>query len=206
MISEISLLPAVFLDRDGVLIEYRENYIRQWSDVVFYSNALKALAALRDMPCRLIIITNQSAVGRGLITIKDAIDINDRIVSMVEQAGGRLDAVYMCPHKPEDNCTCRKPKPGMIFQAAEKYIVDLKHSVIIGDSLSDLEAGRAAGIQHRYLVRTGRGTREGASISGVGIDKISVVDDLAQAISHHFERKFSDRKAQPNRLADNNLV
>lgn len=197
------MLPAVFLDRDGVLIEYRKNYIRQWSDVVFYGSSLNALAALRELPCRVFIVTNQSAVGRGLITIKDAVEINNRIVSMVEQGGGRVDAVYMCPHKPEDNCDCRKPKPGMIYQAAEAYGIDLQNSLIIGDSLSDLEAGQAAGIRHRYLVRTGRGAQEETSLGGEESNKIIVVDDLARAISNHFERNISDRKVQPNRLSEN---
>ena len=203
MITEKSMLPAVFLDRDGVLIEYRKNYIRQWSDVVFYGSSLNALAALRELPCRVFIVTNQSAVGRGLITIKDAVEINNRIVSMVEQGGGRVDAVYMCPHKPEDNCDCRKPKPGMIYQAAEAYGIDLQNSLIIGDSLSDLEAGQAAGIRHRYLVRTGRGAQEETSLGGEESNKIIVVDDLARAISNHFERNISDRKVQPNRLSEN---
>lgn len=196
------MLPAVFLDRDGVLIEYRKNYIRQWSDVVFYSSALNALAALRELSCRVFVVTNQSAVGRGLITIKDAIEINNRIVSAVEQAGGRVDAVYMCPHKPEDNCSCRKPKPGMILQAAESFAIDLQQSLIVGDSLSDLEAGQAAGIPRKYLVRTGRGTQEEASMCGEENNEIIVVDDLARAINHHFELNISKRKAQPNRLVE----
>ncbi len=122
---------------------------------------------------------------------------------MVEQGGGRVDAVYMCPHKPEDNCDCRKPKPGMIYQAAEAYGIDLQNSLIIGDSLSDLEAGQAAGIRHRYLVRTGRGAQEETSLGGEESNKIIVVDDLARAISNHFERNISDRKVQPNRLSEN---
>lgn len=203
MITEKSMLPAVFLDRDGVLIEYRKNYIRQWSDVVFYSSALNALAALRELSCRVFVVTNQSAVGRGLITIKDAVEINNWIVSVVEQGGGRVDAVYMCPHKPEDNCDCRKPKPGMILQAAKTFAIDLQHSLIVGDSLSDLEAGQAAGIRHRYLVRTGRGTQEEVSSDGERLKGIFVVDDLAQAISNHFERNISDRKVQLNRLSEN---
>jgi len=197
------MLPAVFLDRDGVLIEFRENYIRQWSDVVFIPGSLQALAELKNFPCRLFIITNQSLIGRGLITLQQAVEINQKILGVVELAGGRVDEVFLCPHRPEENCSCRKPKPGMIMQAAEKYALDLAHSMVVGDSLSDLDAGKAAGIPHRYLVRTGRGTHEEGLLDFHNLQDLIVMDDFAGAARHFLSCIIYEGKAQPDRLEGN---
>jgi len=149
--------PAIFLDRDGVIIENRPAYVRSWSDVSIYPGALSALAKASSTPYKLVIVTNQSAVGRGIITMEEAEGINHKLVLAIEQAGGRIEALYMCPHAPDANCTCRKPLPGLITQAAEDLSLDLRRSILIGDALSDLLAGHKAGVQQLALVLTGRG-------------------------------------------------
>ena len=149
--------PALFLDRDGVIIENCSNYVRSWADVELFPQALAALAAWRDSPYRIILVTNQSAVGRGHISRATAEAINDQLLDVIRDAGGRVDAVFMCPHGPDDGCDCRKPRPGLLLQAAAALDIDLSRSVMIGDALSDVAAGRAAGVSQAILLRTGRG-------------------------------------------------
>jgi D-glycero-D-manno-heptose 1,7-bisphosphate phosphatase len=149
--------PALFLDRDGVIIENRQDYVRTWSEVVIYSQALKALERIASSKYKIFIITNQSAVGRGIISHNAASQINKRLVREIEASGGRVDGVFMCPHAPGESCSCRKPEPGLILEAASKHSIKLDESVLIGDALSDVIAGQKAGISQNILVRTGRG-------------------------------------------------
>jgi D-glycero-D-manno-heptose 1,7-bisphosphate phosphatase len=107
-----------------------------------------------------VIITNQSAVGRGIISPEQATEINDQLLTVIEQAGGRIDAVFMCIHAPQQGCECRKPRPGLILQAASELKLDLQRSYLIGDALSDIQAGRNAGITRNILVKTGRGEKQ----------------------------------------------
>jgi D-glycero-D-manno-heptose 1,7-bisphosphate phosphatase len=151
---------AVFLDRDGVIIENRADYVRRWADVACYPQAMRALARLHHWPGKVIVVTNQSVVGRGFITLHDAQVINRRLADEIAAAGGRIDAILMCPHAPEENCTCRKPQPGLLRQAARTFDIDLAQSIMIGDALTDIEAGRAAGVGTLALVRTGRGRQQ----------------------------------------------
>lgn len=173
--------PAIFLDRDGVIIENQPNYVRHWSDVVFFPQALAALEKYAGLPCKFIIITNQSAVGRGIISLEKSWHIQYQLEAHIRQAGGRVDASYMCPHAPDDGCDCRKPAPGLLLQAAEELAIDLSRSAIIGDSLGDVQAGAAAGMLHRILLETGRGIsqRELPEAEGVAFD---VFPDLMGAL------------------------
>ena len=139
-------MPALFLDRDGVIIENRANYVRSWDDVSIYPQALQALASVRHWPGKIIVVTNQSAVGRGLITLQTAESINARLVHKIYQNGGRIDGVYMCPHAPDAGCDCRKPQPGLLQQAAANFALCMEQSWMIGDALTDIAAGLAAGV------------------------------------------------------------
>lgn len=152
-----NVYPAIFLDRDGVIIENRPAYIRSWADVSFYPLVLETLAEASASPYKIVIVTNQSAVGRGIISLEAAMEINQRVVKVIEEHGGRVDGVFMCPHAPEEGCWCRKPNPGLFFQAAEALGLDLERSIVIGDALSDLQAGQSAGVGLTVLVLTGRG-------------------------------------------------
>jgi D-glycero-D-manno-heptose 1,7-bisphosphate phosphatase len=154
------MYPAVFLDRDGVIIENNDSYVRSWTDVVFIPGSLEALARFNASTYRIIIITNQSAVGRGLITLDCALAINRRVVDMISRQGGRIDGSYICPHSPQDDCECRKPRPGLLFQAAAALSLDLGRSILVGDALTDVMAGQNAGVRQTYLVRTGRGAAQ----------------------------------------------
>jgi D-glycero-D-manno-heptose 1,7-bisphosphate phosphatase len=173
---------AVFLDRDGVIIQNRESYVRCWEDVEFLPFALQSLRLLSQSPLKIIIVTNQSAIGRGIISASQAASINERIVQMINEAGGRVDGLFVCPHTPEDHCSCRKPLPGLIFQAAETLCIDLLASFMIGDALTDIQAGQAAGIPINILVKTGRGQEQVQSSLEENHHLNFVVDHLAAAV------------------------
>lgn len=173
---------ALFLDRDGVIIENRSDYVRSWSDVKFFPESLPALARIRHHPLRIIVVTNQSAVGRGLLSLEDAEEINARLVRTIQEAGGRIDAVFMCPHSPQQNCTCRKPQPGLLLKAAEHLSLDLSHSILIGDALSDIQAGQAAGIPTNVLLLTGRGAEQRALPEAGRLPPFQVFPDLSSAL------------------------
>ncbi len=186
---------AIFLDRDGVIIENRVDYVRSWDDVAFIPGALTALKKVSSSPYLIIVVTNQSAVGRGLITLEQAKNINQQIKSVVTAAGGRIDAMYLCPHAPEDRCDCRKPLPGMLLQAAEELKIDLSQSFMIGDALSDMLAGRAANIRETILVKTGRGKSQIALPEYQHLQPFLIYESLLEATDYllnNIEAKGAD--------------
>jgi len=174
--------PAIFLDRDGVIIENQPQYVRAWSDVQLFPAAIQALARLKDSPYRIVIVTNQSAIGRGLISLATADAINRRLLDVIQKAGGRVDGVYLCPHAPTDACECRKPQPGLLLQAARELNIDLPRSWMIGDAVSDVQAGYSAGAGFLALLRTGRGADQAKLLPPEWIDKVQVLDDLSAAV------------------------
>jgi D-glycero-D-manno-heptose 1,7-bisphosphate phosphatase len=176
--------PAIFLDRDGVIIENRPDYVQTWEDVKFISGALPALARIKDTSFKIVIVTNQAGIGRGIISRMVAEDINARLIHEIRQANGRIDGLYFCPHKPEDGCSCRKPQQGLILQAAEDLIIDLRRSIMIGDNLSDVQAGQAAGIEQLVLVRTGLGKEFAQGLEKAGFAFVPVYDSLADALAN----------------------
>jgi len=174
--------PALFLDRDGVIIENCANYVRSWADVAIYPQAVRALAYIRHTPFKIILVTNQSAVGRGIITLEMAQAINERLLAVVTEGNGRIDDVFMCPHAPEDRCDCRKPQPGLLLQAAKKHHIDLSRSFMIGDALTDLQAGTAAGVRQVILLRTGRGTAQLQKPEATRFHPLTVYESLETAV------------------------
>lgn len=174
--------PAIFLDRDGVIIENRHDYVRSWADVEIFPQAVEALVAAQSSVYSIVLVTNQSAVGRGFITLETAATINSRLLAALRQVGARVDAVYMCPHAPEDGCLCRKPLPGMLLQAAQELNLDLGNSVMIGDALTDIQAGHAAGVSQALLVRTGRGREQERLSLTIDQPPFAVFDTLSAAL------------------------
>ncbi|HEX6387292.1 MAG TPA: HAD family hydrolase, partial [Anaerolineae bacterium] len=179
----LSLRPAIFLDRDGVIIENRHNYVRSWADVEIYPQALEALANVRHSPYKIIIVTNQSAVGRGILPLGVAETINEQLVRTIERANGRVDGVFMCPHAPADNCDCRKPKPGLLLQAASAHAIDLSRSTMIGDALTDVRAGQAAGVCQSVLLLSGRGRQQALLPEASLLAPLQTYDTLRAALN-----------------------
>lgn len=147
--------PFVFIDRDGTLI-VEKNYLDDPDGVELIPGAADALRRLRDAGFGIAVITNQSGVGRGYFDMHRVDAIHERIRELLVAQDARIDAVYVCPHVPEERCACRKPGTGMIEDAVRQHTIDLNRSVIIGDKECDIDCGRNAGMT-AVLVRTGYG-------------------------------------------------
>jgi D-glycero-D-manno-heptose 1,7-bisphosphate phosphatase len=138
--------PAIFIDRDGVINCRRPgDYVLDWSQFVFTSGIREALAELSSLVLPMIIISNQAAVGKGLLDPAGLEEITARMNEALLADGTKLAAAYYCPHRIEDHCPCRKPKPALLLSAAADFNIDLGRSIFIGDSETDVHAARAAG-------------------------------------------------------------
>jgi len=146
---------AAFIDRDGVINEDRE-FVYRSADFHFIPGSIEALRALRAADYRLVVITNQSGIGRGLFSEADYLELQAYMRLRLEQAGVVLDSIQYCPHAPDADCDCRKPRPGMLLRAIRELEIDPAPSVLIGDRAADIEAGRAASVGRCFLVRSGK--------------------------------------------------
>lgn len=151
-------MKLVILDRDGVINQDSDQFIKtpdEWRPI---PGSLEAIARLNQWGYRVVVATNQSGVGRGLFDMDTLNAIHERMHKSVMQAGGRIDAIFFCPHSAEDKCECRKPKAGMLKQIGERYNTNLAGVPAVGDSLRDLQCAIAVGAQP-YLVLTGKGEK-----------------------------------------------
>lgn len=172
---------TVFLDRDGVINQDSEAYVKDPSEFEFIPRSLEAIALLTQNGFRVIVITNQSMIGRNLAP-KERLDaIFEKMKAGVEAAGGRITDIFYCPHVDEDRCSCRKPKPGLIFQAQKKYQIDLSRSFMVGDSSKDILCARNAGCAKAILVKTGNGAMAWAELSRIPKPPDHVAQDLYDA-------------------------
>ncbi|MDO8638266.1 MAG: HAD-IIIA family hydrolase [Candidatus Daviesbacteria bacterium] len=165
----------VLLDRDGTLIVERK-YLSDPDGVEFIPGALQALKRLKEMGLGIVLITNQAGIGRGYFDLTTLERIHKKLTGLLLKEGITLDDIYFCPHTPEDNCLCRKPKPGMVEEAIKKHNFDPKLCFVIGDNKGDIELGRNIGAT-TILVRTGYGKQ----IENDGISPDYVVDNLEAA-------------------------
>lgn len=156
----------------------REDYVKSLEELKFLPGALEAVARLSQAGFRIVIISNQQGVGRGLISPETLKQINHSFLSRLADLGGGVAGVYYCPHLKEDDCGCRKPKPGMLLKAAAELKIDLARSIFIGDSKSDMETARAAGCG-AILVLSGKTTSE--QLSSLNPKPDHVAADLPQA-------------------------
>ena len=151
----VHILRLVILGRDGILNIYREDHVKSPDEWEPIPNALEAVARLNHAGWHTVVATNQSGIGRGMIDMASVNTVHQRMMQRLAEAGGRLDAVFFCPHTPEDDCDCRKPKPGLMKQIAQRYGIELRTVPMVADTLRDLQAAHAAGCEP-HLVRTGR--------------------------------------------------
>ncbi len=151
-------MKIIVLDRDGVINLDSGQFIKSPDEWKPIPGSLEAIARLNEANWRVVIASNQSGVGRGLFDMDTLNAINEKMVKAIGQVGGRLDAIFFCPHAADSPCDCRKPKPGMFLQIAERFNVSLEGMPVVGDSLRDLQAGVAVGCKP-YLVLTGKGKK-----------------------------------------------
>ncbi len=172
---------AIFLDRDGVINANRPDHVKNWDEFIFLPRVFAALQKIAASDFLVIVTTNQAAIARGLTTEASVREIHARMIAQVGAAGGRIDAVYYCPHHPKDACDCRKPRPGLYQQAAQAFEIDLGHSLVVGDAFADVAAALAIGAQP-ILVLTGRGAEQHAEMQAKQYFGYAVVDDLLSAV------------------------
>ena len=152
----MSSVTTVFLDRDGVINRNRTDYVKHWSEFHFLPGARGAIARLTRAGYRIIVVTNQACVGKGLTSPAEMDQIHRRMAYAIGLAGGRIEAVLCCPHRSDDGCGCRKPAPGLILRAHDLYHVNLNQAIFVGDSANDVRAAAAVGIP-AILVLSGLG-------------------------------------------------
>lgn len=157
-----NLKRAVFMDRDGTLNE-ETGHLHRLEDWIWTPGALDAVKGFNNLGFLVIVVSNQAGIARGYYTIREVNCLHDRIQKTAAAAGARIDSFYYCPHHPQygevRNCSCRKPKPGLLLQAHYEHRIDLVRSFMIGDRVSDIQAGEAAGAK-TILVKTGYGKSE----------------------------------------------
>jgi D-glycero-D-manno-heptose 1,7-bisphosphate phosphatase len=175
---------AVFLDRDGVINERSpgNGYITRWEELHLLPDVGESIAVLNRFGFRVIVITNQRCVAKGLVTSRILDSIHHKMCTSLAAAGGKIDAVYYCPHEEGSFCPCRKPAPGMLLSAARTYEIDLTASWMIGDSDIDIEAGRNAGCRTVRLIGSHPVAERNADLIAASlseaVNKILVEEDL----------------------------
>jgi len=170
---------AAFLDRDGVINRKApgNGYITTWEDMEILPGVPDSIAKLNQAGFRVIVVSNQRCVAKGLITSADLESLHDRMKQFLAEGNARIDAIYYCPHENMPACRCRKPQPGMLFDAARDHDIDLAKSWMIGDSAADIEAGKRAGCQ-TVLLASGT-TDVKADLIG-----ISLADVVGRIVKH----------------------
>ena len=174
----MSQYAAVLVDRDGVINVNRPDYVKCWDEFEFLPGALQGLAMLAESGFTIVVVTNQSVVNRGLVSLAELGEIHSRMCAAIRRHGGRIHGVLYCPHRPEQRCPCRKPQPGLLLRAKHQLRLDWETAVLIGDHHTDLEAASRAGCRS-ILVRSGRPTK--AVPTGLPDGCIAVVPDLLAA-------------------------
>ena len=171
---------TLLLDRDGVINQDSRDYIRSPAHWHALPGALEAMARAQRAGYRLIVISNQSGLARGLFSMQELNAINQRLCDELARFGGRVEAFFFCPHSPRDDCACRKPRAGLLLALRERLGIDLARTPFIGDRLSDARAARAVGARP-ILVRSGLEPLNASELADCGVDEI--YDSLSAAIA-----------------------
>jgi len=186
-------IKLVILDRDGTINHDSDEYIKNADEWQPLPGALEAIAKLNHAGWHVIVVSNQSGLGRGLFDVSDLNDIHAKMHRLLAAVGGRIDAVFYCPHAPDEVCNCRKPKSGLYEQIAERYNLDMKNVPTVGDSARDLIAGASMGCEP-HLVLTGKSAvLKGRALTSDFPPGTQVHADLAA-----FAEFFIQRQALPN--------
>ncbi|HEY6260057.1 MAG TPA: HAD family hydrolase, partial [Nitrospiraceae bacterium] len=182
---------TVFLDRDGTL-NYDPGYLKVSADLKLLAGVGPALARLKRAGARLVVVTNQSGVGRGILTLKDLEAIHARLQGLLEQEGAALDAIYFCPHHPNDGCRCRKPNVGMVERAVSELQLDLQRSYLIGDHARDIQLANRVGAKAILFTP--------ASVDAQALDRLkaeqAVPDVVAKSMAEAVDWILADAKTR----------
>jgi len=183
--QKLTSMKLIILDRDGVINQDSDDFIKSPDEFIPIPGSLEAISKLNKAGYSVIVITNQSGLARGLFSVEDLNDIHEKFRRLLSDVDGKVNGILYCPHGPDDNCHCRKPKPGLFKEVAQRYNTGLKGIPAIGDSLRDLDAALAVGAVP-ILVKTGKGPRTIAAIAKLpGDSKLSsvpVYDNLSDYV------------------------
>jgi D,D-heptose 1,7-bisphosphate phosphatase len=172
---------TAFLDRDGTIIEDKD-FIKTPDEIEFLQGSIEAIKILRKLDYKIIVISNQSGIGRGILTEEMVEKVNESFLERLKKENAEIDGLYFCPHSPEDNCDCRKPETGLIKRAMAEHKLDLKDAVVIGDKLSDVELGKKLRAK-TVLVLTGYGKKEAEKAKVSQLLPDFIANDLLDAVS-----------------------
>jgi len=176
------MMKVIVLDRDGVINHDSDAYIKSAEEWVPIEGSLEAISRLNHGGYTVIVASNQSGLARGYFDIESLSAMHRKMDALLSKLGGRVDAVFYCPHGPDDACDCRKPKPGMLLEIGQRFNVPLKEVIFIGDSVSDIKAASNAHAK-AILVRTGKGIKAEKILKAECKESIPVFDDLAAAVT-----------------------
>lgn len=194
-------IPAIFLDRDGT-INIDHGFVHEIDKFEFIDGAIEAMIELKKMGYALVIVTNQSGIGRGIYSEDQFLHLSEWMDWSLADRGIDLDGLYYCPHHPEAEieeyrieCDCRKPKAGMLIEAQAHLAIDMSSSIMVGDKLADIQAGQAAKVGMNILVRSGQAiTPEAEAQADIVIDSIAKLPEILKNLkNNHFERKSSEQ-------------
>ncbi len=191
----------VILGRDGILNEFRDDHVKAPEELEIIPGALEAVARLNHAGWHAVLATNQSGIGRGMIDMASVNAVHAHLFKQLAAVGGRIDAVFFCPHTPEDQCDCRKPLPGLMVDIGKRYGIDLDLVPMVADTLRDLQAAAAAGCEP-HLVRSGRAaTLDDAQIASIlaQVPGAEVHDSLG-AFAEHLLRRGQVQITSPGAL------
>lgn len=174
-------MPLIILDRDGVINKDSDDFIKSPQEFIPLSGSLEAIARLNAAGYCVVVATNQSGIARGLFDLQTLDAMHHKLEKLLAAVGGHLDGIFYCPHAPDANCDCRKPKPGLLQQISHTFGTELSGVPVIGDSLRDLQSAQAVGATP-ILVRTGKGEHSLAQLpEEPDLANVPVFDDLAKA-------------------------
>jgi len=175
-------MKLIVLDRDGVINHDSDDFIKSADEWLPIDGSLDAISRLNHNGYTVVIASNQSGLARGYFDIEAFTAIHKKLDDMLAKIGGRIDAVFYCPHGPDDACDCRKPKPGMLLAIGQRFNVPLKDVILIGDSVSDINAAKNAHAK-AMLVRTGKGVKAEKILLSENKSSVPVYDNLASAVT-----------------------
>jgi histidinol-phosphate phosphatase family protein len=197
------MIRAVFLDRDGVINQKppEGDYVTRWEDFHILPGVVEGIALLRQAGFRVIVVTNQRCVAKGLLSVAELEKMHRRMSSLLARGGAAIDGIYYCPHEMEPRCHCRKPAPGMLLDAASEHGIELGASWMIGDSEIDIEAGRNAGCKTAYLLETNEAAGEAGRAGGKATRADIIATSLLDAISEILHWEGAARPLTTDRAA-----
>lgn len=179
-------MKLIILDRDGVINQDSDDYIKSPDEWIPIPGSLDAIARLNHAGYSVAIASNQSGIARGYFSLETLAAMNVKMNEMLSQLGGRIDAMFFCPHGPKDGCDCRKPRPGMLTDIGNRFQAGLGDVMFVGDNINDVKAAKAAGARP-VLVRTGKGEQTVEILAENSMNGIPVYDDLAGFVNSMLE-------------------